>query len=589
MKIPITRVVFDEHERRLIQAPLETGWVVQGPYVKPFEEKFAWFTGAQCAVATTSCTTALHLALAALGVGPGDEVIVPAFTWVSTANVAVFQGATPVFCDIDLDTFNLDPQQLEAKITPRTKVIIPVHLFGLAAEMNPIMQMARGHGLYVVEDAACGFGAYYRGEHVGTFGEAGCFSFHPRKAITTGEAGITQDAERGVLCRTLRDHGASDLARHTGKALLAPSSIPLSRPSILESDIERVCEVLRSGQLVQGQYVRLLEEHVAQFVGVRETKAVASGTAALHLALLALGVGPGDEVIVPAFSFVATANVVELVGATPIFVDIDLKTFNIDPEQVEVAISPRTRAIMPVHEFGLACEIERIVALAERHGLPVVEDAACALGATSGGRQVGSFGMIGCFSLHPRKTITSGEGGLVVTHDEALAHRVDMLRNHGIGQVDGKKAFVCVGYNYRLTDFQGALVYAQALRLEENLAYRARLAATYEEVLLHPHVTLPSTPPGKVHSWQTYHVLLDDRIDRTDLMTYLQARGVQTGLGAQCIPEQPFYREKYALDVERKFPNALRAYRQGLALPLAETLTKEEITYVAAQLNAYIS
>ncbi|MCH8961490.1 MAG: aminotransferase class I/II-fold pyridoxal phosphate-dependent enzyme [Bacteroidetes bacterium] len=136
MKIPITRVVFDEHEWQLIQAPLETGWVVQGPYVKPFEEKFARFTGAQFAVATTSCTTALHLALAALGVGPGDEVIVPAFTWVSTANVAVFQGARPVFCDIDLDTFNLDPQQLEAKITPRTKVIIPVHLFGLAAEQH---------------------------------------------------------------------------------------------------------------------------------------------------------------------------------------------------------------------------------------------------------------------------------------------------------------------------------------------------------------------------------------------------------------------------------------------------------------------
>ena len=222
MKIPITKVVFDEHEQRLIQEPLKTGWVVQGPYVKQFEEKFARFTRAQFAVATTSCTTALHLALTALGVGPGDEVIVPAFTWISTANVAVFLGATPVFCDIDLDTFNLDPQQLEATITPRTKAIIPVHLFGLAAEMDPIMQTARWHGLGVVEDAACGFGAYYRGVHVGTFGEAGCFSFHPRKAITTGEGGmiLTQEEERAALCRTLRDHGASrtDLARHTGKA-----------------------------------------------------------------------------------------------------------------------------------------------------------------------------------------------------------------------------------------------------------------------------------------------------------------------------------------------------------------------------------
>ena len=222
MKIPITKVVFDEREQQLIQEPLKTGWVVQGPYVKQFEEKFARFTGAEFAVATTSCTTALHLALAARGIGPGDEVIVPAFTWVSTANVVLFVGATPVFCDIDLRTFNLDPQKIKAKITPRTKAIIPVHLFGLAAEMDPIVQVARRHRLYVVEDAACGFGAYYRGTHVGTFGEAGCFSFHPRKAITTGEGGmlLTQDEERASLCRTLRDHGASrtDLARHTGKA-----------------------------------------------------------------------------------------------------------------------------------------------------------------------------------------------------------------------------------------------------------------------------------------------------------------------------------------------------------------------------------
>lgn len=364
-------------------------------------------------------------------------------------------------------------------------------------------------------------------------------------------------------------------------------TIPLSRPHILESDIDLVCQVLRSGQLVQGKYVRLLEDHVSQFVGVKETKAVSSGTAALHLALLALGVGPGDEVIVPAFSFVATANVVELVGATPIFVDIELSTFNIDPEQLEAAISPRTRAIMPVHEFGLICDIERVLSLSDCYGLPVVEDAACAIGATSGGRQAGSFGTIACFSLHPRKLITSGEGGLVLTSDAELARRVDVLRNHGIDQSDGEKKFVDAGYNYRLSDIHGALVYAQALRLQQNLVSRARLAEVYEQEIRHPHIALPATPTGNVHSWQTYHVLLDAEIQRADLMAYLQSHGIQTGPGAQCIPDQPYYQKKYALDTILKYPNANRAAHQGLVLPMAETLTTEELTYVAARLNEY--
>ncbi len=365
------------------------------------------------------------------------------------------------------------------------------------------------------------------------------------------------------------------------------SSIPLSRPNLLESDIETACEVLRSGQLIQGQYVRLLEEHVSALLGVHETKAVASGTAALHLALLALEVGPGDEVIVPAFSFVATANVVELVGATPVFVDIELDGYNIEPQRVEEAITPRTRAIMPVHQFGLVCEIEQIGAVAERHQLALVEDAACAIGAQSEGQPAGSFGTIACFSLHPRKIITSGEGGLVVSNDHTLTHRVDLLRNHGIEMVDGKKDFACAGYNYRLTDFQAALAYAQASRLESNLAYRAQLAATYRETIVHSLVTVPSVPRGRVHAWQTYHVLLDDAVDRSQLVSHLRSRGVQAGPGAQCIPAVGFYQEKYAMDVDERFPNALNASRQGLALPLSETMTIDEAAYVAAQLNDF--
>jgi len=220
--IPIAKPYFGEDELRAVQRPLETGWVVQGPYVHEFETAFAQYTGASHAIATSSCTTALHLALVALGAGPGDEVIVPAFTWVATANVVEYVGATPIFCDIDLSTFNTSAAAIEDVVTPRTVGVIPVHLFGLAAPMPEIMVVARRHGLWVVEDAACGLGSKIDGIHVGTFGDAGCFSFHPRKSITTGEGGMitTNLARIDQATRSLRDHGASrsDLDRHHGKA-----------------------------------------------------------------------------------------------------------------------------------------------------------------------------------------------------------------------------------------------------------------------------------------------------------------------------------------------------------------------------------
>ena len=222
IRIPITRPFFDERDRAALLEPLETGWVVQGPFVHRFEQKFAAFTGARFAAATSSCTAALHLAVAALGLEKGQEVIVPAFTWVSTANVVEYMGATPVFCDIDLATFNMDPNRLAALISSRTVGIIPVHLFCLCADMDPILAIARRHGLWVVEDAACGFGARYQGRHAGTLAEIGCFSFHPRKSITTGEGGMitTDRKDLDGEVRSLADHGASrsDFARHHGKA-----------------------------------------------------------------------------------------------------------------------------------------------------------------------------------------------------------------------------------------------------------------------------------------------------------------------------------------------------------------------------------
>jgi perosamine synthetase len=221
LRVPIARPSFGPEELEAVQQPLHTGWVVQGPFVGRFEERFAAYIGSAHAAATTSCTTALHLAVAVLGLKPHDEVIVPAFTWVSTANVVEYMGAKPVFCDVDLETFNIDVTQIEALIGPNTVGIIPVHLFGLCADMEAVNAIARRHGLWVVEDAACGFGAWQNDRHAGTLGDLGAFSFHPRKSITTGEGGMltTARADWDELARSLRDHGAdrSDYNRHESR------------------------------------------------------------------------------------------------------------------------------------------------------------------------------------------------------------------------------------------------------------------------------------------------------------------------------------------------------------------------------------
>ncbi len=358
--------------------------------------------------------------------------------------------------------------------------------------------------------------------------------------------------------------------------------IPLMSPSITEQDIEAVTEVLRSGMLVQGENVAALEREVADYLQIKNVVAVSNGTATLHLALLALGVSAGDEVIVPAFSYVATANVVEIVGAKCIFVDVEKDTFNIDVSQIERAVTPRTKAIIPVHEFGLACDISDLMELARKHNLFVIEDAACALGATENGKYVGTFGNVGSFSLHPRKAVTSGEGGFLTTNDDNLAEKFRVLRNHGIKMQDGKMDFVAAGFNYRMTDFQAALVRGQFARLEEIINYRNELAKFYLELLKDvSYISLPSLTENRNHTWQTFHTILSEEIDRDNFIQKLKEKGVGTNYGAQCIPYQTYYREKYKLNCEKLFPNALRAYRQGLALPIYEKMQTADIQTVA--------
>lgn len=364
--------------------------------------------------------------------------------------------------------------------------------------------------------------------------------------------------------------------------------IPLASPDIREEDINKVIDVLRSGMLVQGTQVATFEKSIAAYLEVPYVLAASNGTATLHLALVAAGIGPGDEVIVPSLSYIATANVVELVGARPVFVDVDIETFCIDVAQIEAAITPSTKAIMPVHEFGLMADMTPIMELAKKYGHIVIEDAACALGATDSDKKAGTVGDFGSFSLHPRKSITSGEGGLLVCKDVAHAKQVSLLRNHGLAVQDGQMTFPEAGFNYRLTDIQASLAHSQFGRFEEILSQKKKLADVYFAELKHPAVTLPVCPEGKTHTWQSFHVLLDESINRDALIQKLRTAGVGANLGAQCMPSQDYFARKYGLDVPQLFPNGLRVYRQGLVLPLYEKLTEPDILQVVRTLEQEI-
>lgn len=364
--------------------------------------------------------------------------------------------------------------------------------------------------------------------------------------------------------------------------------IPLMVPDITEEDISAVSDVLRSGMLVQGENVIKLEDSIANYLGVKHAVAVSSGTASLHIALLALGIGPGDEVIVPAFSFMATANVVEIVGAKPVFVDIDIRTFNIDTNQIESAITPNTKVIMPVHEFGLACDITAICQIAQKHGLTVIEDAACALGATESGRFAGTLGSAGSFSFHPRKAITSGEGGMLVTNDDALASVFRSLRNHGISDLTGKMEFMLAGLNYRMTDFQAALLSSQFKRFNTGLSIKQDIAIRYQQNLGSMHrIKTPVVPKGKVHTWQSYHIVTEN--SRDECIGFLKSHGVRANLGAQCMPLQFYYQKKYGLDCQIMFPNSTKAFRQGIALPIYPKLELAEVDYICETIISFDS
>ena len=371
---------------------------------------------------------------------------------------------------------------------------------------------------------------------------------------------------------------------------MSPASepIPIARPDVGPREEELVLEVLRSGNLSLGPMGPRFERAFADWVGVRHAAAVSSGTAGLHLLAHLAGAGPGDEVITSPFSFVASANCALYTGADVVFADIDPATFNLDPAAVEAAITPRTKAIVAVHIFGLPCRIEEIRAIADRHGIAVIEDAAEALGARRQGRMVGTTGSPAVFAFYPNKQMTTGEGGIVTTDDDEVHAAILSLRNQGRADAGQWLAHDRLGWNYRMDDLSAAVGLAQVERLDGILARRAEVADRYTALLARVDgVELPVEVPGDTRSWFVYTVLLDPAVDRDAVIGLLAERGIASKPYLPAIHLQPLYRDLGHRPGELPACEAVSA--RCLALPFFGALTAEQQERVAAELAAVLA
>ncbi len=352
--------------------------------------------------------------------------------------------------------------------------------------------------------------------------------------------------------------------------------IPIAQPQIGEEEKRAVLEVLESGMLAQGPRVQAFEAAFADYCGVRHAIATSSGTTALHVAMLAHGIGPGDEVITTPFSFVATANSVLYTGARPVFVDIDAATFNIAPECIEAAVTPHTRAILPVHLFGLPADMDAILAVAERHGLAVIEDAAQAHGAECRGRRVGSFGT-GCFSFYPTKNMTSAEGGMITTDDPEIAEQCRLIRQHGM-----KRRYYhdSLGYNFRMTDVHAAIGLPQLAKLESFNETRIANASFLSEHL--QGVVTPAVPKGRRHVFHQYTVRVT-RGRRDPVQAALTAKGIGTGV---YYPVPLHMQRVYLAQGDGGFfPESERAAQEVLSLPVHPGLSRGDLETIVEEVN----
>jgi perosamine synthetase len=365
--------------------------------------------------------------------------------------------------------------------------------------------------------------------------------------------------------------------------------IYLSRPDITEREIERVTEVLRGPDLSLGPVVPELEQAFAECIGRRRAVAVNSGTSGLFLSLLALGTGEGDEVITTPFTFIASTTCIMMTGATPVFVDVDPVSLNIDPARIEAAITSRTKAILPVEVFGNPAGFDAVSEIAQRHGLPIVEDSCEALGSALHGRKAGTFGKMSVFGFYPNKQVTTGEGGMILTDDDELADLCISLRNQGRGKEGGWLAHERLGYNFRLSDINCALGVVQLSRLAEIKAARHRVAKWYQEILADDdRIIVPRAPAGGELSWFVFVVRLAERFQprqRDAILEAMGRQGIQVSNYFPPVHLQPFIAERYG-HREGDFPVAESASCRTIALPFHNHLSEQDVALVCGVLRA---
>ncbi len=371
--------------------------------------------------------------------------------------------------------------------------------------------------------------------------------------------------------------------------------IQISQPVLGEEEWLSLKEPLETGWITSGPKVKAFEEAFAKRHNVKHALAVTSATTALHLALVALGVKEGDEVIVPAFTWVSTANVVLYCGATPVFIDVDPATFNIDVTQLKQKITDKTKAIIPVHLFGLCADMDAIKEIAG--DIPLVEDGACAAGSAYKDAPAGGLGTFGCFSFHPRKSITTGEGGMITTNDDELAAKVGMLRNHGASISEeqrhhGPKPYILpdfddLGFNYRMTDFQGAIGLVQLKKLDLFIDERQKWADFYKRELASLEwLNLPKFSADYKHGWQSFVTMIDEEkspLSRNELMEYLQEKGISTRPGTHAVHMLGYYKNRFGIKPE-DFPGAMMANDFSMSIPLHNKMNEDDFKYIVKAL-----